>query len=348
MERTVRDGGIARDVRDVTVIGAGPSGLFATYYAGFRGLSVTLVDAQSEPGGQVTALYPAKTIHDIAGFPSITGTELIAGLVAQAREYAPRTLFDADVIDLVRDENTGNFEVVLKDAPAITTRAVIIATGVGGIHPRQLPVGHSWHGRGVLYVVTDPEVHADQDVVVVGGGDSALDWALQLRPIARSVTVVHRRRAFRAHAASITRAAREGVVLLTESELQAVDGDHRVRRVLVRDKQGADVELPADTVVGALGLLSAPSPFEAWGLDVEGRRAAVDSAMQTSVPGVFAIGDASTYRGKVALIATGFGEAATAVNNAAVHINPETSLLPGHSTDGDAVHAHVAAIPKEL
>jgi len=183
--------------------------------------------------------------------------------------------------------------------------------------------------------------------IVVGGGDSALDWALQLRPIARSVTVVHRRRAFRAHPASLTRAAREGIVLLTESELQSVDGDHRVRSVVVRDKQAVDVELPADTVVGALGLLSAPSPFEAWGLDVEGRHVVVDPTMQTNVPGVFAIGDASSYRGKVALIATGFGEAATAVNNAAVHIEPGASLVPGHSTDDDVALPQTATTRQE-
>lgn len=325
------------EVRDLTVIGAGPSGLFATYYAGFRGLTVTLVDAQQEAGGQITALYPAKTIHDVAGFPSVTGTNLVAGLVAQAREYVPRMIFDADAIDLVSDPDTGLFTVVLKDAPAITSRAVVIATGVGGIHPKRLPVGHEWFGRGVVYLVADPPAHVDQDIVIVGGGDSALDWALQLRPVARSVTVVHRRRAFRAHAASLTRAVEAGVVLLTECEVQAIEGDHHVRRVLVRDSTGQEITLLADTVVGALGVLSAPAPFEAWGLRVDGRHVVVDGAMQTSVPGVFAIGDASTYPGKVALIATGFGEAATAVNNAAVHVDPHSQLVPGHSTDEDIV-----------
>ncbi|NMM16441.1 MAG: NAD(P)/FAD-dependent oxidoreductase [Cellulomonas sp.] len=334
-----------RDIRDLTVVGAGPSGLFATYYAGFRGLAVTLVDAQPEAGGQISALYPAKTIHDVAGFPSVTGTALVAGLLTQAREYAPRMFFDADVIDLVCDAHTGIFTVVLKEAPAITSRAVVIATGVGGIHPKRLPVGHEWWGRGVTYLVTDPGVHVEQDIVIIGGGDSALDWALQLRPIARSVTVVHRRRAFRAHAGSLARAAQAGVVLLTECEVQAVDGDHRVRRVSVRDAHGHELTLPADTVVGALGLLSAPTPFDAWGLQVEGRHVVVDAAMQTSVPGVFAVGDASTYGGKVALIATGFGEAATAVNNAAVHIDPHSALVPGHSTEEDTASSAPTEVP---
>ncbi len=320
------------DVRDVVVVGAGPAGLFATYYAGFRGLSVTLVDAQSEAGGQITALYPGKLIHDVAGFPAVTGSALVAGLLSQAKEYSPRLLFDTDVTGLERYDD-GTFGVRAGGRDPLRTRTVVFATGVGGMHPRALPVGHEWHGRGVVYVVPDTAAHTDHDVVVVGGGDSALDWALALRPVARSVTIVHRRRAFRAHAALIDRAVDEGIVLLTEAEVTAVDGDHRVRSVTVRRDSGETVDLPADTVVGALGLLSAPTPFPEWGLEVRQRKAVVDSRMQTSVPGVYAIGDASTYPGKVALIATGFGEAATAVNNAAVHIDPGLSLMPGHSTD---------------
>lgn len=318
--------------RDVVVVGAGPAGLFATYYAGFRGLDVTLVDAQSEAGGQVTALYPGKLIHDVAGFPAITGSGLVAGLLTQAKEYSPRLLFDTDVTGLSRLED-GTFDVLTSNRGALHAKTVVLATGVGGIHPRPLPVGHEWHGRGVVYIVSDVASHAGDDVVVVGGGDSALDWALALRPAARTVTIVHRRRAFRAHAALLAQAEREGIGLVTEAEVVAVDGDHRVRQVLVRLDSGETLDLPADTVVGALGLLSAPTPFPEWGLAVRQRKVLVDSRMQTSVPGVFAVGDASTYDGKVALIATGFGEAATAINNAAVHIDPELSLMPGHSTD---------------
>ncbi len=320
------------DVRDVVVVGGGPAGLFATYYAGFRGLSVTLVDAQSEAGGQITALYPGKLIHDVAGFPAVTGSALVAGLLSQVKEYSPRLLFDTDVTGLERADD-GTFTVLTSGRCPLWTMTVVLATGVGGIHPRTLPVGHEWHGRGVVYVVADVAAHSDHDVVVVGGGDSALDWALALRPVARSVTIVHRRRAFRAHAGLLDRAARGGVGLVTEAEIRAVDGDHRVRSVTGRRDDGDVLELPADTVVGALGLLSAPTPFPEWGVHVRQRKAVVDSRMQTSVPGVFAIGDASTYDGKVALIATGFGEAATAVNNAAVHIDPKLSLMPGHSTD---------------
>jgi len=321
---------------DLTVVGAGPAGLFATYYAGFRGLSVTLIDAQPEAGGQVSALYPAKTIHDVAGFPGVSGSDLIAGLLDQASSYDPRILFGRNAVDVVRDDVVSGLTVTLADGTAIDSRAVILATGVGGIRPRTLPLGHGWHGRGVTYLVPDPAAHEDEDVVIVGGGDSALDWALQLQPIARSVTVVHRRRAFRAHAASLTRAASQGVELLTESEIQAIHGDSRIRSVVLRDAQGAEREIPADIVVGALGVVTAPAPFAAWGLEMRDRKVLVDSAMQTNVTGVYAIGDVSTYLGKIALMATGFGEAATAVNNAAVLIDPDLSLFPGHSTDDDA------------
>ena len=317
---------------DLTVVGAGPAGLFATYYAGFRGLSVTLIDAQPEAGGQVAALYPAKLIYDVAGFVGVSGTELVAGLLKQAGTYGPRLLFGQNAVDLVRDDAVAGLTVMLADGTAIDSRAVVLATGVGGIRPRTLPLGHDWHGRGVTYLVPDPAVHAGEDVVIVGGGDSALDWALQLRPIARSVTVVHRRRAFRAHASLLAQATRQGVELVTESEIHAIHGDTHVRSVVLRDVAGTEREIPADTIVGALGVIADPSPFTAWGLAMGERKVLVDSAKQANVAGVFAVGDASTYLGKVALMATGFGEAATAVNNAAVLIDPDLSLFPGHST----------------
>ena len=187
----------------------------------------------------------------------------------------------------------------------------------------------------MAYLVPDPEAHRGEHVVIVGGGDSALDWALQLQPIARSVTVVHRRRAFRAHAASLTHADRCGVVLLTECEIDAIHGEDRVTSIVVHDPAGSR-ELPADAVIGALGVISAPSPFADWGLEVVDRHLPVDSRMSTTVPGVFAVGDVSTYAGKIALIATGFGEAATAVNNVAVLIDPDELLAPMHSTDTTA------------
>lgn len=322
-----------RTACDVVVVGAGPTGLFAAYYAGFRGLSVVVVDSQESAGGQVSALYPTKIIHDVAGFAGVSGADLVAGLEAQARQYSPRMVFGANVVDVVRDEEDGGFAVSLADGRAVDARAVVLATGVGGTRPRMLPAAHGWAGRGVTYVVEDPQQHAGHDVVVVGGGDTALDWAIQLHPLARSVTVVHRRRAFRAHAAQIARAESIGVQLVTDSEIQAIHGDDAVRSVVLRDGAGGEREIPAQTVIGALGLVQAPPPFAAWGLEMHDRKLLVDRTMQTNVPGIFGAGDGTTYPGKVTLMVTGFGEAASAVNNAAVFIDPELALTPGHSTD---------------
>lgn len=325
----------SRTAADLVVVGAGPTGLFAAYYGGFRGLTVTVIDAQPEPGGQVTALYPTKTIHDVAGFAGVTGAELVDGLVAQAMTYAPRMIASRNVVDVVRDDAVDGLVVTLDDGTAIDSRTLVLATGVGGIRPRTLPLGHGWHGRGVTYAVADPAAHAGEHAVVVGGGDSALDWALALQPHAASVTIVHRRRAFRAHQALVTRATALGVALLTETEIQAVHGDDRVRSVVLRAADGTEQEIAADIVVGALGLVTAPAPFGAWGIEMRERKIVVDTAMRTSLRGVFAAGDATTYPGKVPLMATGFGEAATAVNNAAVIVDPDLTLAPGHSTDED-------------
>jgi len=318
---------------DLVIIGAGPVGLFGAYYAGFRGLHAALVDAQSGPGGQISALYPTKLIHDVPGFPAVSGADLVAGLTAQARTYGPSEYYEVELTGLSRVGD--GFELGLSDGRVLPARAVLLATGVGGIRPRPLPVGNEWYGRGLAFTVGDMCEHAGHDVVVIGGGDSALDWALQLRPVAKSVTIVHRRRAFRAHQALLDRAADEGIVILTDTEVVELTGDDRVRQVVVQAKDGAVHELPSDTVIGALGLLSEPSPFPEWGVEVEHRRALVDTRMRTSLAGVFAAGDAATYPGKVPLIVAGFGEAATAVNNAAVYLDADEELMPGHSTDTD-------------
>ncbi len=322
---------------DIAVVGAGPVGLFATYYAGFRGLRVVTIDAQPEFGGQITALYPNKLIHDVAGLPSVAGADLVAGLAEQARQYSPQFILGAEVSELTGHD--GRFRLTLSDGHSLVAGTVLLATGLGGLKPRPLPVGDQWLGRGVSYTVDDPVDYRDKDVVVIGGGDSALDWALLVRPVARSVTVVHRRRSFRAHQASLDRARAEGIEILTETELAGILGSDRIERVLL-ERAGERTERPADAVIGALGLLTAAPPFPRWGITAAGRQAVVDSHMQTSVPGIFAAGDASTYPGKVALLVTGFGEAATAVNNAAVHLDPGAGLTPGHSTDEELAPPH--------
>jgi thioredoxin reductase (NADPH) len=317
---------------DVAIVGAGPTGLFAAYYTGFRGLSMALIDALPEPGGQVTAMYPEKQIYDVAGFPAIRGRDLVANLVAQAAPFEPTYLLGRAAVGLTyRDDHP---VLDLAGREALHCGAVIITGGLGSFTPRPLPAAAGFSGEGVVYFVPHLDDLARQDVVIVGGGDSAFDWALALEPIAKSVTVVHRRDRFRAHAHTVARVRELPVRIIVNAEVTRVLGDGRVSGAEVAHKDSGEVEtLPADTVVAALGFTADLGPLTGWGLKLDRRHIVVDSTMATNLPRVFAAGDITEYPGKVRLIATGFGEAATAVNNAAVAIDPTAKVFPGHSSD---------------
>jgi thioredoxin reductase len=316
---------------DVAIVGAGPTGLFAAYYAGFRGLSVALIDALPEPGGQVSAMYPEKVIYDVAGFPAIKGRDLVTNLVEQAAQFQPTYLLGtrADELAYADDKPV----LTLSDGSALHCGAVIITGGLGSFTARPLPCANTFAGEGVLYFVPRLDDLAGHDVVIVGGGDSAFDWALSLHPIAKSVTLVHRRDKFRAHAGTIKRVEALGVPLLVNAELAKIRGQERVEGVDLTFRGGETRELPADSIVAALGFTADLGPLAAWGLELDKRHIVVDTTMATNRDRVFAAGDISDYPGKVRLIAVGFGEAATAVNNAAVVINPSAHLFPGHSSD---------------
>jgi ferredoxin/flavodoxin---NADP+ reductase len=313
------------------IIGAGPTGLFAAYYSGFRGLRTALVDSLPEAGGQVTAMYPEKQIFDVAGFPAIRGRDLVAELVAQAGQYDPLYLLGRQARTLIEDGD--KYEVRLADGAVVRTGSVLITAGMGEFRPRPLPAGDGWFGRGVVHFVPRLNVHAGQDVVVVGGGDSAFDWALSLQPIARSVTLVHRRAKFRAHPGTIEKVRQLGVPIITDAEVTELRGDGHVAEAEIALKDGTRMVLPAQTVIAALGFTADLGPLESWGLSLHRRAIEVDSTMRTNRPRVYAAGDIVTYPGKVKLIATGFGEAATAINNAAVEMDPAAHLFPGHSSD---------------
>lgn len=318
---------------DLLVVGAGPAGLYAAYYAGFRGLSVTIVDTLPEPGGQVTAMYPEKDIFDVGGFRSIKGRDLISGLVAQAGQFDPTYLLGRQAVSL--EETTDGLIVGLADGAQVHARAVLITGGLGTFTPRPLPAGQEWVGRGVVNFVPLLDVHAGQEVVVVGGGDSAFDWALALHPIAKSVTLVHRRSKFRAHAGSVDAVRQLGIELVTDAQVQELRaGENGELAEVFVEVDGALRTLPAQAVIAALGFTADLGPLTEWDLTIERRQIAVDSSMSTGRPRVYGAGDIVTYPGKVSLIATGFGEAATAVNNIAVELDPSAHLFPGHSSGG--------------
>ncbi len=318
---------------DLLVVGAGPTGLYAAYYAGFRGLSVAIVDTLPEPGGQVTAMYPEKLIFDVGGFPAIKGRDLVAGLVEQAGQYGPTYLLGCQAVDL--KESDDGFTVSVTGEGTVHARAVLITGGLGTFTPRPLPAGQEWAGRGVVNFVPALQAHEGQDVVVVGGGDSAFDWAQALHPVAKSVILVHRRAKFRAHAGSVDAVRELGIELVTDAQVKELraGADGELAEVVV-EVDGAERTLPAQAVIAALGFTADLGPLTEWDLTIERRQITVDSTMSTGRPRVYGAGDIVSYPGKVSLIATGFGEAATAVNNIAVELDPAAHLFPGHSSGG--------------
>lgn len=318
---------------DILIVGAGPVGLFGAYYAGARGLSVAVVDSLSQLGGQVTAMYPEKQIYDIAGLPAVSGRELVKGLVTQANQYEPVYLLGQEAQQHAAVGN-GRQVVTTSEGTRITCGAIVLTGGIGTFTPRKLPAGEDFLGRGLDYFVPDSSGYTGKDVLIVGGGDSAIDWCLMLEPLAASVTLVHRREAFRAHEASVERVRASGVQIITNAEVTGLDGGATVEKAVVQVKGGEAQTLACHKVVAALGFTANLGPLREWGLELhDNRHIVVDTAMRTNLPGVFSAGDITDYDGKVRLIAVGFGEVATAVNNAAVHIDPDVQLFPGHSTD---------------
>jgi thioredoxin reductase len=324
---------------DILVVGAGPVGLFGAYYAGFRGLRCALMDSLPEAGGQISAMYPEKLIFDVAGFPSVRGRDLVANLKEQADRFDPVYLLGHTADILERRENARDgapgFVVTSRQGATVRAGAILVTGGIGTFTPRPLPAGSDFLGRGLSYFVPELHAHAGKDVVIVGGGDSACDWALSLEPIAASVTLVHRRDAFRAHAHTVEQVRRSSVEVIVNAQVAAIHGNGHVQSVDVRLDPGGEIRtLAAQEVVAALGFTANLGPLLQWGIAVQDRRhIVVDTMMSTDVRGIYAAGDITEYPGKVRLIAVGFGEAATAVNNAAVLLDPQAALFPGHSTD---------------
>lgn len=325
---------------DVLIIGAGPSGLFASYYAGLRGLSVVLLDSLAEAGGQLMALYPDKPIYDVAGHPEITGSTLVTSLIKQAELASPTWLLGEQSVELVSestDTTNGQVEprpytIVTHTGRRINAGGVIVAAGVGSFRPRQLAAADPYIDRGVSYTVRDISSYQDVDVVIVGGGDSAVDWTNLLCPVARSVTLIHRRKNLAAHHMSVKQLHESNARVLLDSEVVAAHGEDWLEAVSVRNR-GVCESVKTQALIPALGHIANLGPLLGWGLAVEGRQIVVDSTMATNLPGVYAVGDVTTYPGKVRIMAVGFGEAATAVNNLAAQLDPRQPVFPGHSTE---------------
>ncbi|RMH20198.1 MAG: NAD(P)/FAD-dependent oxidoreductase [Gemmatimonadetes bacterium] len=325
-------------VVDITILGGGPTGLFGAFYAGMRGASCRIIDSLPELGGQLTALYPEKYIFDVGGFPKVLAKDLARDLAKQALQFEPEVVLDEEVRTLEREGD--HFVLGGRSGERYPTRALVIAGGKGAFEPRHLtcPGYAELLGHGVEYAVRDPESFRGKRVLIVGGGDSALDWALILKDRAEQLTLIHRRDGFRAHEASVRQlhvAAETGELdLRVFHEVREIHGEGAVSGATIFDNRTQDeTRLELDAVLCFLGFKPDLGPIKTWGLDLEGNRIRVSQLMETSVPGVYAAGDIVDYPGKLELIATGFAEAAIAVNNAVHFVDPEARVNPGHSTN---------------
>ncbi|WP_435171339.1 NAD(P)/FAD-dependent oxidoreductase [Paenibacillus glycanilyticus] len=318
---------------DFLIIGGGPAGLFAAFYGGMRQASVKIIESMPQLGGQLSALYPEKYIYDIAGFPKVTAQELVDRLKEQLSHFPTDLALEEKVLNVIKhDERL--FEVVT-DKSSHYAKAVIITGGVGAFEPRRLehPEAARFESKNLHYFVDDLKRFAGQKVLISGGGDSAVDWSLMLEPIAEQVTLVHRRDKFRAHEHSVQTLMNSKVNVLTNKEITGLYGDEGIEAVTLLDtKTKEEVRHEVDAVIVNYGFVSSLGPIAEWGIDIQSGSIVVDTRMETSIPGIFAAGDITTYPGKLKLIAVGFGEAPTAINNAKVYIDPDAKLSPGHSS----------------
>jgi thioredoxin reductase (NADPH) len=308
--------------------------LFATFYAGMRQMSVKLIDSLPQLGGQLTTLYPEKLIYDVPGFPAVRAKDLAANLIQQAFYAQPQVVLSEQVQTLEQDETTRVY-TVQTDRGSHQGKSLVIAAGIGAFSPKRLPLPEAaqFEGRGLHYSVSDPEAFRDKRVLIVGGGDSAVDWANTLAPLATQTFLVHRRDVFRAHEASVAQLHGSGVQLRLFCELQALHGRSGLEQAIIRESRSGQTEsLAVDAVLVSIGFESSLGPLKDWGLQLRGAAIEVGPTMQTNRRGIFAIGDVCSYDGKLKLIANGFGEAATAVNFAKTYIDPSARAFPGHST----------------
>jgi ferredoxin/flavodoxin---NADP+ reductase len=328
------------DIRDITIVGGGPTGIFASFYAGMRRATAQIVDALPELGGQLTALYPEKYIFDVAGFPKVLAKDLVRQLAEQANQFGPPIHLNQRVTGL--EQQDGHF-VLVTERERFASRAILIAAGIGAFSPRRLPQACAapWYGRGIVDVVTDPEAFRGQRVVIIGGGDSAFDWGTQLLDRASRVTIVHRSDRFRAHGATVAQfqsavgAGRADLFTFHElHDIRCAVTPERFSHISLRDvKAKTTREIDADVILPMLGFVSDLGPLGEWGLTLEKDEIVVNSMMETGRPGIYAAGDITTYPGKLKLIASGFAEAATAVNQAVHWIYPDKKVAPGHSSN---------------
>jgi thioredoxin reductase (NADPH) len=329
---------------EVVIVGAGPCGLFQVFELGLLGIKAHLLDSLAKPGGQCAELYPEKPIYDIPALPSVGAQELIDRLLEQIRPFGAEMHFGHEVT-VVKKREDGRFDVETAGGLKFDAGAVIIAGGVGSFQPRRLGAegGEAFEGSQIFYRVQSAAAFHDQHLVIFGGGDSALDWTLALADKASSLTLVHRRAEFRAAPASVAKMQElvaAGKMRFIEGAAQSVAAvDGRLTGVRVKDHTGALHDLQADRLLAFFGLAPKLGPIAEWGMELEKRALKVDTEkFQTSVPGIFAVGDINTYPGKKKLILSGFHEAALAAFAVQAYIYPGKRQFLQYTTTSPVMH----------
>lgn len=320
---------------DITIIGGGPVGLFAAFYAGLRGMTVKIIESLSELGGQPAILYPEKVIYDIPAYPVLTGAELTDNLIKQISRFEDRTTVCLKEEVQFFEKNNQGFTIQTNKGQH-SSKAIIIACGNGAFAPRTLGLEgeEGFAEKNIFYNFHQLDQFAGKNVVICGGGDSAVDWALALYGLAESVTIVHRRDAFRAHEHSVELLKASGVKILTPYIPNQLIGENgQVSQIVLQKVKSEDsLTLDLDALIVSFGFSTSNKNLKNWQLDYKRSSILVNHLYQTNQEGVFAIGDAADYEGKVDLIATGFGEAPIAVNQAINYIYPERDNRIVHST----------------
>lgn len=317
------------EIRDLTIVGGGPTGIFAAFQCGMNNISCRIIESMSQLGGQLAALYPEKHIYDVAGFPEVPAAGLVESLWKQTERYNPEVILGETVTRYMKLED-GTFEVTVSSGRVYLSRAILIAAGLGAFSPRKLPqLGDIDHleGHSVFYAVKNVSDFAGRRVVIVGGGDSALDWAVGLLNIAARVTLVHRMHEFQGHgktAREVLEAREQGRIdVYLHTEVTAVDtGGEELKAVHLRSKNGRVNRVEADRLLLLIGFKSNLGPLAEWDLELTDNALVVDSHMKTSVDGLYAAGDIAYYPGKLKIIQTGLSDAAMAVRHCLTYIKP--------------------------
>jgi len=323
---------------DICIIGAGPVGLFAVFETGLLKMRCHLIDALPQVGGQLSEIYPHKPIYDIPGYPTIKAQELIDNQMEQIAPFHP-TFTLGERVESLRKLEDDSFVLTSNEGTEINAKAIVIAGGLGSFEPRKPAVIglEEFEGKGVSYMVKNPEVYRDQRVVLAGGGDSALDWTIFLADIAKEVTLIHRSDSFRGapdSAEKVFNLASQGRIrLLLQSNLNSVHGNGRINKIGVIDKSKVETFIEADSLIPLFGLSPKLGPIADWGLNIDKSAIEVNTFdYSTNVDGIFAIGDINTYPGKLKLILCGYHEAALMAQSAFKYVYPDQKLSFKYTT----------------